>query len=245
MALFDNLSKKASEAGQTAIQKAKELSETTRLNSMISDEEKVINNTYYQIGKLYAAIHRDNPEPDFSSMISLVTEAEAKIRNYKQQIQEIKGVQRCENCGAEVPRGAAFCSSCGAAMPKIEAAAPGNYVTCGNCGAKVEKGMRFCTACGTPMETTSPAEPVPVAESEVAEIEVTDRVCPNCGAKVEKGIRFCTACGTPMETTPPAEPTSDAESEVVEAIAGDRVCPNCGAKLDDDSVFCTECGTKL
>lgn len=114
MALWDNLGKKTTETTAKAIQKAKELSDITKLNSMISDEEKKISNNYYQIGKLYVSIHRTDYEEDFAGMVLAVKESEDRISSYKMQIQDIKGVIRCEKCGAEVPRGVAFCSSCGA-----------------------------------------------------------------------------------------------------------------------------------
>ena len=44
MAFFDELSKKVTEASQKTIAKTKELADTSRLNSMISEEEKVITN---------------------------------------------------------------------------------------------------------------------------------------------------------------------------------------------------------
>lgn len=212
MALFDNFGKKASEAGQNAIQKAKDLSEISRLNGIISDEEKAINNTYYQIGKLYATVHRDDPEPDFAGMVSAITGAETRIGEYKKQIQDIKGVQRCENCGAEAPKGAAFCSTCGAAMPKIESI-PDDSIKCGNCGAVVKKGMRFCTSCGNPMEIAPPAvpepmptpvpAPAPVVEPQMvetpgAEAAQSDRVCSQCGAKINDDSAFCTECGAKL-----------------------------------------------
>ena len=53
MSFFNDLGRKVSEAGQSAIKKTKELSDTNRLNSMILDEEKSINDSYFQIGKLY------------------------------------------------------------------------------------------------------------------------------------------------------------------------------------------------
>ena len=53
MSIFNGLGRKVSEAGQCAIKKTKELSDTNRLNSMILDEEKRINDSYFQIGKLY------------------------------------------------------------------------------------------------------------------------------------------------------------------------------------------------
>lgn len=196
MALFDNFGKRATEAGQSALQKAKELSEISRLNGMISDEEKTINNIYYQLGKLYATIHKDDPEPDFSGMISSVAETEVRIKEYKKQIQDIRGVQRCGNCGAEVPRGAAYCSSCGAVMPKMESAVPSDYIKCGNCGAIVKKGMHFCSSCGKPMETTPPVSTMSTVESSLVETEVVERVCPNCGTKLDDDSAFCTECGT-------------------------------------------------
>ena len=72
---------------------------------MISEEETVITNQYFQIGKLYVSIHKEDFEEDFAGMIAIIMEAEAKIKDYKKQIQDIKGVRRCENCGAEVKKG--------------------------------------------------------------------------------------------------------------------------------------------
>lgn len=193
MAFFDKLSKTVTEASQKTIAKTKELADTSRLNSMISEQEKIITNQYFQIGKLYVSIHKDNFEDDFSGMIAAIADAEAKIRDYKKQIQDIKGVQRCEKCGAEVPNGAAFCSSCGATMPKVQVSEPTDYVKCENCGTDVKKGMRFCTSCGKPMEAvTAPVATEPVVEA------ATEKTCSNCGAKVEDGLAFCTECGTKL-----------------------------------------------
>lgn len=197
MAFFENLSKTVTGVGQKTIAKTKELADTSRLNSMISEEEKVITNQYFQIGKLYVSIHKDDFEDDFAGMIGAIAEAEAKIRDYKKQIQDIKGVQRCEKCGAEVPNGAAFCSSCGATMPKMQPPISADYIKCGNCGTAVKRSMRFCTSCGKPMEEVNDASAVPVTEQTV--VVEQDKVCPNCGAKVEDGLAFCTECGTKLQ----------------------------------------------
>ena len=76
MAFLDKLSKTVTEASQKTLAKTKELADTSRLNSLISEEEKKITNQYYQIGKLYVSIHRDSYEDDFSVMINAVTESE-------------------------------------------------------------------------------------------------------------------------------------------------------------------------
>lgn len=195
MDFFEKLGKSVTEVSQKTIAKTKELADTSKLNSMISEQEKIITNQYFQIGKLYVSIHKDNYEDDFAGMIATIDEADTKIREYKKQIQDIKGVQRCEKCGAEVPNGSAFCSSCGATMPKIQTIASDDYVKCENCGTAVKKGMRFCTACGKPMEVVSVT---PAEIEEVQTVNLQESNCPNCGAKIEDDIAFCTECGTKL-----------------------------------------------
>lgn len=195
MAFWDNLSQKASETTAKAMQKAKEMSDIAKLNSIISEEETKINNTYYQIGKLYAAMHSNDHEEEFAGMIITLREADEKIRNCRQQIQDIKGVVRCSQCGAEVQVGAAFCSSCGASMPKVQLANTDDLIKCESCGAMVKKGVRFCTACGNPMAQMAASE---TSSTPIIEDETQSKVCPNCGAKVEMDVAFCTECGTKL-----------------------------------------------
>lgn len=120
LAFLDDLGKKLSQAGQSAVQKTKEMADVAKLNSSISDEEKRIDNSYLEIGKLYVARHGEAPEADFDSLIAAIHESEEKIKGYQQQIKDIKGVVKCEKCGAEVSNNAAFCSSCGAPMPVVK-----------------------------------------------------------------------------------------------------------------------------
>lgn len=191
MAFLDNLGKKVTEAGQKTIQKTKELSEISKLNSIISDEEKRINNFYSQIGKLYISLHHDDCEEDFSGMISMIDESETKIKEYQKEILNIKGVQHCEKCGAEIQRDAAFCSSCGTTTPKIQLIDMDEFVKCGDCGELVKRGMRFCTSCGKPMEICSAG-----ATLDIVIEENEERKCQNCGTMIPNDSAFCTECGT-------------------------------------------------
>lgn len=269
MALWDNLSKKASETTAKAVQQAKILSETARLNGLISDEEKKINSNYYQIGKLYASIHANDYEDPFAGMIVAVADSEQKIGVYRAQIQDIKGVIRCEKCGAEVAKGAAFCSACGAAMLVAAPVDISKFDKCVNCGATVDKGMRFCTSCGKPMsapiipaatQTEASAEPIAIAPTQISDVqpeEPAKRFCTHCGAAVDVEMRFCTECGKPMpvpeipaatQTEAVAEPTTIAPTQISDTQTKEpakRFCTHCGAALEPDVLFCTECGTKL
>lgn len=193
MAFWDNLSQKASETTSKAMMKAKEMSDIAKINSLISEEETRINNTYYQIGKLYATLHGNDYEEEFSGMIVTLAESEDKVKSYRQQIQDIKGVVRCQKCGAEVQLGVAFCSSCGTSMPKVQTVDTENMIRCENCGVMIKKGVRFCTSCGKPMNQLIVSEPI--IESEI-EVEEKNKVCPNCGHEIESDAAFCTECGT-------------------------------------------------
>lgn len=266
MAIWDNIGKKASATTAKAAQQVKILTETTKLNGMISDEEKKINNRYCEIGKLYATIHREDPETELADLVAAVVESERKIKEYRIQIQDMKGVARCENCGAEVAKGAAFCSACGASAPKPAAPVRQDLEKCATCGAMVEKGMRFCTNCGKPMEVVTESAPV-------TQIPVK-ALCAICGAELQEGMTFCTNCGNavakaeePIETEEtlaaaeemPAvteeipvleeEPAVEEEApEVIEEIPvteSFEVCANCGAMVEQGMRFCTTCGNSM
>lgn len=191
MAFWDHISQKASETTGKAVQKAKDLSDVARLNAAISEEENKIRELYYQIGKLYSAMHMQDAEPAFADLVAAVAEANNKIVCCKQQILDIKGVISCPRCGAEVAVGSAFCSACGSPIAGNRTPEQEGMVHCEHCGALIKKGVRFCTQCGNPVTQTA-AETLPAAEAKEL------KICPNCGAELESDAAFCTECGTKM-----------------------------------------------
>lgn len=186
MAFWDNLGQKATETTAKAAQKAKEISDIAKFNTAISDEEAKIDKSYYQVGKLYVSMHRHDYEEEFAGMISAVNESEQKIKDFRQQIQDIKGVRRCPQCGAEVPLDVAFCSACGTPMPKVQSINSDDMIRCEYCGAMIKKEMRFCTSCGKPVS------------QQVGSERTDERFCPGCGSRVEGDVEFCTECGTKL-----------------------------------------------
>lgn len=192
MSFFENVKNTMTDVTAKGMQKAQVISESVRINSLISDEENKMNQIYYQIGKLYVSLHSSDAELEFGGMISDLADCEKKISEYREQLQELKGVQRCEKCGAEIQIGMAFCSSCGAPMPKVEPKKVEDGVVCKNCGAVIAHGMRFCTSCGKPMTDLTTASG---NVENVIEQKAEDRRCPACGEKLEEGSVFCTSCG--------------------------------------------------
>lgn len=113
MAFFEDLGKKITQKGQSAVQKTKEMAEITMLNGRIADEEKRIKDTYTEIGKLYVSLHPGDYEEDYHILIEALKHSDTKISEYKQQIQNIRCTKRCKNCGAEIALHALVCDSCG------------------------------------------------------------------------------------------------------------------------------------
>ena len=269
MAFFDNLGRKMSEAGQKVIQKTGEMSDTSRLNAQISDEEKKINAAYLQIGKLYASVHRNDPEPDFAALVESVGQSEQTIRACREQIQKIRGVRSCPNCGAEVSVGSAFCATCGSPMPAEKPSVSGDVLVCASCGTVLEAGMRFCTNCGRPVSKPAapvappapaaapivPPEPyepaVPAAEPEIPHEAPAEEIPAGFSTPDfldEPPVMNASAVESPaVEEAPASEP--DLEQPMTEADAlveqAQSVCPICGAPVEPGDAFCMGCGTKL
>lgn len=267
MAFWDDLSKKASAATSKAMQKAQDLSETAKLNSMISDEERRIDAAYSQIGKLYVELHREDGEEAFSELLGVIRDAEEKISSCREQIQNIKRTLRCEKCGAEVPRDSAFCSICGSQI--VREKEPSDTTRCEKCGAPVTGWMRFCTTCGNPLpepvnaeetgvesadspysEATVAAGETPAMPEEAAEPLAAEMTGPGDveTAAIEPEIAAETGEGTIQPSEDPAADACEEQPEVAVPYIPQtikRMCPHCGAEVDDDQLFCIECGNSL
>ena len=142
MAFMDEFSKRLSQTGQSAVQKAKDMADISRLNTLISDEERTINNCYLQLGKAYAEKYGDGCDEEFSPKIEMIKDSAKKIVAYQAQIHEIKGLVCCSNCKKWVDKNVAFCNFCGSA---IEVQIPDGKIRCSNCGGMMDKSMAFCT----------------------------------------------------------------------------------------------------
>ena len=147
MAIFEQIGKKLSDMGQGVAQGTKNLTDTARLNGLISDEEKNIAKLITELGQGYYNLHKSDPEGELAQIVSAINEAYNNIEQHKEQIKTIKGVTKCANCGADVANGAAFCANCGTPNAAAQAAAPAAKF-CANCGTAVEAGAAFCNNCG-------------------------------------------------------------------------------------------------
>ncbi|MCD8134174.1 MAG: zinc ribbon domain-containing protein [Clostridiales bacterium] len=217
MAFYDNFGKRIQQTGQGAIEKTKKTAETVKINAAVSEQEKKIQSIYTNIGKAYFEKYADHPEDeDFLPYFQEIEGCTEKIREYQDQLAELKGLTKCKHCGMNISVNAAFCNYCGTRIiPEASAAHSGK--TCPNCGQAVKEDQLFCNMCGQRLDIVE---------------ESPRRVCSGCGAELAEGAMFCTNCGRKAEA-------AMAEPEPPKAI-----CPGCGAELEERAMFCTNCGRK-
>lgn len=153
MALIDQLGKMITNTGQEAATKARNFADIAKLNSSIDSLRQEINRLSMELGKVYYEKHKnDEIFAEAPEQMAAIRNAYAEISKYQEQIDQIKGVGKCPNCGASTPADSVFCSSCGAKLVH-ETAIPTEGKTCPQCHATVGPNDLFCMACGADLRT--------------------------------------------------------------------------------------------
>lgn len=154
MAFLDQFAQRVSQAGQTTVRKAKDVAEIARLSGLIAEDTRRINGLYAQLGRQYAAAHGDDPDCEYAEELCQLREQEERVARYRKQMQSLKGLVPCANCGAEIPVNAAFCSVCGGPAPRDpgpDTAVPDQpaALQCPQCGeVYLGEAAVFCSKCG-------------------------------------------------------------------------------------------------
>lgn len=241
MAFWDNFEKKATDATANVVSKVKGVSDITRLNSMVSEEENRIREIYFKIGQTYVALHGRDNEAGFADLLNALKASQLKIEQCKQEIMDIRGVQKCERCGAEVAAGAAFCMTCGAQIPKIQPKpAVNSGRRCKKCGATVAPNARFCTSCGTPYVEEVSVNPTPQPQMNQPVPEIRQ---PQANQNtVPFGTSQPPVNPVPEVTPQPPINPNPVVKEQPQVNVTKKVCTNCGAELQDGVAFCIQCG---
>jgi RNA polymerase subunit RPABC4/transcription elongation factor Spt4 len=150
MAFFEKIGEKITSTSKDVAKKTKEITEVTKLNSQINSEEDKIKVKYSEIGKLYYESFMAAPNEEFAGLCNAITESLNKIDSLKNTIQVIKGVKKCQSCGAEIINSAQFCNVCGSKInfaeeiPTLDLSQP----KCTNCGELITGDSMFCSGCG-------------------------------------------------------------------------------------------------
>jgi len=155
MAFLNELKGKLSQGSHDVVQKTKDNADVKKLNKTISDAEKTIEKLYSQLGKSYFELHPDDPEDALSQLVEEIQLAQLTILNCQKEIQHLKGICICTNCGATLEKEALFCSRCGTKVEhpvETPVANESSVYHCKKCGIPVPEEYDFCINCGTKAE---------------------------------------------------------------------------------------------
>lgn len=153
MGFMDGMISQITQAGQSTVQKAKDISDVAKLNNAISETESRIVGLYERIGYNVYCAYKNDPLPEVAEQIQQVTDLHQQIENCKAQIKAINAANLCPSCGAKIKSGAVYCSECGCKLSMQEASSASGQVTyCSVCGSPLEADVNFCLECGKKIE---------------------------------------------------------------------------------------------
>ncbi len=140
MGLLDQITDTISQATKDINDKATQMIDVTKQNNRVKEAEKLLDDTYKQIGMLVYESKQDGSTPDLSELLLTVDRLKSAIADAENSIKIIKGAGTCSACGATVPAGCFYCPKCGAKQtPEGK---------CPNCGATLSAGTNNCPNCG-------------------------------------------------------------------------------------------------
>ena len=120
MSMFEEWGKKLSETGKAVGDKTKQVSELAKLNYKIVAEEKAVEELYSVLGKMIYEVEKGNSEFAFYGQCEEISAKLDAIAELKAQVSALKGVCKCQNCGAEVDIANDYCGKCGTKLVKPE-----------------------------------------------------------------------------------------------------------------------------
>ena len=144
-------------------QKMKNASEVSNLNGKIQENEKLIEQYYTILGKLYFEKFGESAEGEAETICKQIKSFLDEIESLKSALLVARGLKLCPGCNAECAIDVPFCSACGTKLPMPEPSIPAasDVSFCSACGGKINADCAFCPSCGKPVAKAEPAPIVP------------------------------------------------------------------------------------
>ena len=151
-----------STAGQDVAKKAKNATESVKLNNQMKANERMIKKINLSGGGI--CFENQGKEcGEYDELFQEINRLRLENRQIQDEIQEMTMERICPQCGFGNGREVNFCIRCGTSLRNVnleaDASAPVTYgKTCKNCGAVNEQETLFCVECGTRLKSHSQKE---------------------------------------------------------------------------------------
>ena len=90
MAFFEEFKMRAAELAQAGVAKSKVLAEIAKLKAANLSEKEIIHKAYLEMGRMYYAENRSDPNAAYADHCARVTKARAAIRDNNDKITKLK-----------------------------------------------------------------------------------------------------------------------------------------------------------
>lgn len=111
---FEDIGKKISEGSKSAVKKTKAAAEIMKIKNKLAEEEDTLETFYIELGERYFKLFGDKPGDEFTKLCAIIKKSKHKIDELSKELDELKGVKTCEECGSEIRDNAVYCKKCGA-----------------------------------------------------------------------------------------------------------------------------------
>ncbi len=109
---FSDLGKKLSKLGQDTKNGVQKMSDSVSISNRISAEKKSLERLYAAIGEAVYKESPDIPKEGLEDEWAAVKVAYANIASLGEQLDHVKGIIYCPNCGRPADKGDKFCAKC-------------------------------------------------------------------------------------------------------------------------------------
>ena len=117
---FSDLGKKLSKLGQDTKNGVQKVSDSVSISNRISAEKKSLERLFAAIGETVYKVSPDVPKEGLEDEWAAVKVAYANIASLGEQLDHVKGIIYCPNCGRPADKGDKFCAKCGFRLDNLQ-----------------------------------------------------------------------------------------------------------------------------
>ena len=131
--------------------KARNTTESMRLNNLIKANDKMMDKPTCQIGYQYVERHLEEEDAEFAEFLREIIRLRKENIQYMQELELMQMAKICPQCGFENPNGSRFCLNCGGRLDEgVQMQPVGKF--CSSCGVQNAPDAAFCENCGNPLK---------------------------------------------------------------------------------------------